>query len=733
MISHDQALQFCSGCHWIWVSSQRLWDAIQTIRVPAQSCQFSGLFSPHLKLLTGMKSTTRSIILIGLVQFLGLFLIARSSLLGQTAAHCRPDTIYLDSGGNATAIPDSVNNNSTGTALTFSLNIPNFNCTAANIPQQVVLTASGTSGTDTCHAIITVLDTLAPSAICSTSATISLDAFGNGTITAQSIDNGSNDACGLTLSILGSSNFNCANVGSNTIVLLASDPSANTSTCSSLVNVVDQTLPNVFCTNDTFFFQDSLQNLTLTIDSVASSYTDNCGIASTSLSASTFTIAQAGTQSIVVTVTDVNGNTSTCTGTPTLSICKLRYGYGNGCPFSPFFIHTPTYHSIKLHWDVKVSYLSGPFGVPGCSLVWVDNHYDQRLCSSSGGGDCVTVYDTCECPIMVYDPILTGRCFTKPRRLSTTSCSDSCTVSCFGDSGMIALEVLGVPPFSYLWSTGSTNDTLGPVPADSSYSVTVTDSLGHTVVQTYYLAEPPPILISLSGIAPLCGFDSTGSVTSTILGGCPPYDYLWNTVPSDTTSTISGLPSGIYSVTITDQNGCSESTSYQLSSQFYADFSYLQSGPTFQFFNASNFGTQWAWSFGDGGTSSAEDTLYSYSTPGTYLVCLTVTDSATSCSDSSCQSVTTMVSRDDPNNHHLQLSIHPNPTTERFTLVHDGPVLENVTVRIVSSYGEQMWMRTFERLQTETPITATQLLPGLYIVQIITKDNLQDAFRLLIK
>ncbi|MBK6889502.1 MAG: SprB repeat-containing protein [Sphingobacteriales bacterium] len=47
------------------------------------------------------------------------------------------------------------------------------------------------------------------------------------------------------------------------------------------------------------------------------------------------------------------------------------------------------------------------------------------------------------------------------------------------------------------------------------------------------------------------GSDGTASVTAS--GGTPPYTYLWNT--GATTSSISGLVAGTYSVTVTDARG----------------------------------------------------------------------------------------------------------------------------------------------------------------------------------
>lgn len=50
--------------------------------------------------------------------------------------------------------------------------------------------------------------------------------------------------------------------------------------------------------------------------------------------------------------------------------------------------------------------------------------------------------------------------------------------------------------------------------------------------------------------------NNNGSATATITGGTPPYTYLWNTIPAQTTQTATGLGAGIYSCYMTDANGC---------------------------------------------------------------------------------------------------------------------------------------------------------------------------------
>ncbi len=73
-----------------------------------------------------------------------------------------------------------------------------------------------------------------------------------------------------------------------------------------------------------------------------------------------------------------------------------------------------------------------------------------------------------------------------------------------------------------------------------------------------------------------------------------------------------------------------------------ASFTSASSGLAGYFYNRSSntTSTSYAWTFGDGGTSTATNPQHTYSARGTYNVCLTVSDSALKCSITFCDSIT---------------------------------------------------------------------------------------------
>lgn len=140
--------------------------------------------------------------------------------------------------------------------------------------------------------------------------------------------------------------------------------------------------------------------------------------------------------------------------------------------------------------------------------------------------------------------------------------------TCRGDStGAITIHATGAtPPYSYLWSTGSTDSLISHLAA-GAYSVTVTDSLGATTERTDTVRAPQYQLLldSLTHYNASCYGASSGEAAIYPRGGTPAYSYAWGTSPVQHTQVVQNLPAGTYTVTVTDANGCSVTATTQVS------------------------------------------------------------------------------------------------------------------------------------------------------------------------
>ena len=105
-----------------------------------------------------------------------------------------------------------------------------------------------------------------------------------------------------------------------------------------------------------------------------------------------------------------------------------------------------------------------------------------------------------------------------------------------------------------MWSNGETTQDIDSIPANN-YSVIVTDANG-CVLNTNTTINQPSSGISLQITASniTCFGSSDGNVDLTIQGGISPYTINWNN--GQITEDLFGIPTGVYTVTVSDSNGC---------------------------------------------------------------------------------------------------------------------------------------------------------------------------------
>jgi len=150
----------------------------------------------------------------------------------------------------------------------------------------------------------------------------------------------------------------------------------------------------------------------------------------------------------------------------------------------------------------------------------------------------------------------------------TATTSITGIIKCNGQTGSIAaLTSGGTGPYTYSWSSGastftsSLNNSVTSLVANT-YTVTVTDNNGCTNTSDITLTQPALLAVTATGTPSSCG-GINGIATAVAGGGVFSYTYSWSNdsiAMSNLKSQITNLPPGTYSVTITDGNGCTESS-----------------------------------------------------------------------------------------------------------------------------------------------------------------------------
>jgi large repetitive protein len=151
---------------------------------------------------------------------------------------------------------------------------------------------------------------------------------------------------------------------------------------------------------------------------------------------------------------------------------------------------------------------------------------------------------------------------TQPFALSASATATS-NVSCNGNNNGSATVTVsgGTSPYRYIWNPSSQTSASVTGLSAGNYNVVVTDANGCTVTSsTLTITQPNVLSATAATIANVsCNGNNNGSASVSVNGGTSPYNYLWN--PSgQTTATVNGLGTGVYTITVTDANGCTASS-----------------------------------------------------------------------------------------------------------------------------------------------------------------------------
>lgn len=141
-------------------------------------------------------------------------------------------------------------------------------------------------------------------------------------------------------------------------------------------------------------------------------------------------------------------------------------------------------------------------------------------------------------------------------------------VLCFGENigSASVLASGGEEPYIYTWITGNLNGASQTGLAAGNYTVTATDANGCSASLTVLIAGPSSALqASIQGTTPTTCGGANGTATVEASGGTTPYTYAWSPA-GGTQALVSGLAEGSYTVTVTDDNGCTTEALAQVAS-----------------------------------------------------------------------------------------------------------------------------------------------------------------------
>ncbi|MEL6969119.1 MAG: gliding motility-associated C-terminal domain-containing protein [Bacteroidota bacterium] len=184
-------------------------------------------------------------------------------------------------------------------------------------------------------------------------------------------------------------------------------------------------------------------------------------------------------------------------------------------------------------------------GTEPYAIVWSTGETGASLQNLTAGSYTATITDVLGCELIetfVLD---------EPPVFSFTSTTNP--APCFGELGSATVTPAGgTLPYTIAWSSGDT--ALAVDLAAGSYTFLLSDANGCTQAGQLEITEPLVLEAEFTlEEGPTTG-QNDGTISAIATGGTPPYTFAWSN--GDSGSTITNLAPGPYTLTVTDDNGC---------------------------------------------------------------------------------------------------------------------------------------------------------------------------------
>jgi gliding motility-associated-like protein len=311
---------------------------------------------------------------------------------------------------------------------------------------------------------------------------------------------------------------------------------------------------------------------------------------------------------------------------------------------------------------------------------------------------------------------------SQPSGALAVSVASQTDVDCFGNSSgqIIATGSLGTSPYQYaIDGVTFTPDSVFPGLIAGSYTITIQDTNGCQSTVNVTVAEPSAALsATLSMTMALCTGSPDGSATVNPSGGTPGYTYQWNSTPVQTTQTATGLIAAMYTVIVTDTNGCSYTDSVDVTEAVVLSGS---TATTMNLCNGDSTGTASATPLGgtpgytySWNSNPVQTTQTATNLPaGNYIVTITDTNGCNVPINATVAEPTALTA-----------------TTSGTDVLCTGDATGTATVN--PSGGTPGYTYSWNTFPVQTTQTAVNLYQGGYTVYVTDTNNCVDSFTVVI-
>lgn len=480
-------------------------------------------------------------------------------------AVCQADTVWLDNAGLATITGMDIDGGSSDNCgiVSYAASPSTFTCSNVGNSSSTLTVTDAQGNIAVCSATVVVIDDEAPVISCPSQVVVMTDSGNCSAVVNYTSPSASDNCSGTAVSLIsGLGNGSTFQLGTSVEEYHAVDPSGNADTCQFTVQVIDGEAPMITCPNDTVLKNDT--NFCAAVLTYSVTGADNCGVTSVSqtIGQASGTLFPKGQTTNTWVASDAAGNTSTCTFKVTVTD---NQGPTMSCPTNMTIstdagmcVGTTTFNNATAFDNcpgpVTVTQTGGGTsgsqfskGMTTVSFSATDTTGNTSSCSFT-----VTVEDN-------EDPVIAS-C---PSNISVTAQPSNCSPS-VNWTPPTASDNCGISSFT---STDNPGDNFSV--GTTSVTYTAMDSAGNSVTCSFNITVTPmPLSVSLTPFTYPCGHhlmcngDNSGSISSTVTGGCEPYTYSWSTGAS--TTAVGSLGAGSYTLTVTDNLGTSVQASVTL-------------------------------------------------------------------------------------------------------------------------------------------------------------------------
>lgn len=404
--------------------------------------------------------------------------------------------------------------------------------------------------------------------------------------------------------------------------------------------------------------------------------------------------------------------------------------------FSAPFVYTGGALEIAVDWDC--SQVSTPAFSGDGSLKWrwastAPDDLVVKKTSSSGASNNISDVKNERANIrFAYNSPVCDMPGTLNATNITTSSADLSWTGASADSSMWKIVLAGAGVNGTAVDAGTTSGlaaTTTMLAAQTSYDLYVEADCGAIGTSGYSgpytfrtLCAAVPLTATSFMVTPiLCNGDSTGAIDMTVTAGVPSYAFRWST--SDTTEDISGLTAGMYTVEITDADGCpyldtvmiSEPTAIMVTTTTVADTSGAGLGSASITAAGGTAPYTYTW---DGSAGSADSTGLA---AGSYPV--TVTD-ANGCTDTMTIVIDNFITSIDDLDYITTLSIAPNPTSGVANIELVLSQHAAIDLSVYSSTGKLIESVSLENSnELNHKVDLSSYANGIYFVRVAINDE----------